>query len=122
MKTPDEIKKGMECCRKAVDTLECPQECPYYKDDCDCGSKPYQDCVAYIQQLEAQVPRWISVEERLPEENAEVLCCCKMQKGDVYYTLGVNYRNGWSFDNDPYAEHDQTVTHWMPLPEPPKEE
>ena len=55
MKSPDEIKKGLECCRKATDTLECPQECPYYKDDCNCGAKPYQDCLAYTQQLEATV-------------------------------------------------------------------
>ena len=119
-KTPDEIKKGLEHCINGSSCQGCPfcEECAT-ASDCNPMQKDLQ---GYIQQLEAQVPRWIPVEERLPEENAEVLCCCKMQKGDVYYTLGVNYRNGWSFDNDPYAEHDQTVTHWMPLPEPPKEE
>lgn len=49
-KTPDEIKKGLECC--AASYADCHRECPY-KPDCD-GTQILKDAIAYIQQLEAQ--------------------------------------------------------------------
>lgn len=74
---------------------------------------------------------WISVDERLPEledgrnwgnysaRSIRVLCVCKQRKGKVfvkegYYELFSNkpcWRIPGSIDS---------VTHWMPLPEPPK--
>ena len=48
-KTPDEIKKGLECC--AASYADCHKECPY-KLDCD-GSQILKDALALIQQLEA---------------------------------------------------------------------
>lgn len=65
------------------------------------------------------VPRqqWISVEDRLPEEETEVLCYLgnALGKGIVvaFRRHGDWYFDGWKCP---------TVTHWMPLPEPPKEE
>lgn len=50
MKTPDEIKKGLECC--AASYADCHKECPY-KPDCD-GSQILKDALALIQQLEAE--------------------------------------------------------------------
>lgn len=47
MKTPEEIKKGLECCSK---TDKCP-ECPYYGEDW-CSTKKNVDALAYIQRLE----------------------------------------------------------------------
>lgn len=46
MKTPDEIKKALECC--ANDKCE---ECPYDASKCVCFEK---DALEYIQQLEAK--------------------------------------------------------------------
>jgi hypothetical protein len=43
-KTPDEIKKGMECC--AASYADCHKECPY-KPDCD-GSQILKDALALI--------------------------------------------------------------------------
>ena len=56
--------------------------------------------------------QWISVKERLPEKGEQVFVVysgkyCK----DVHLSY---YENGWSSLVD--------VTHWMPLPEAPKEE
>jgi hypothetical protein len=51
MKSPDEIKKGLECC--AISYADCNNECPY-KSDCD-GSQILKDALALIQQLEATV-------------------------------------------------------------------
>lgn len=47
-KTPDEIKKGLECC-----LLSCSGKCPY-SDQLDCSDKMSKDALALIQQLEAQ--------------------------------------------------------------------
>lgn len=64
---------------------------------------------------------WISVEERLPEQSVEVLVYDFVDSMDVMF-LEVDddgYRF-WADDNGyEYSIHD--VTHWMPLPEPPKE-
>ena len=50
MKSPDEIKKGLECC--AASYADCHKECPY-KRDCD-GSQILKDALALIQQLQAE--------------------------------------------------------------------
>jgi hypothetical protein len=61
-------------------------------------------------------PKWISVKDRLPEEEKEVLCYLgnALGKGIVvaFRRHGDWYFDGWKCP---------TVTHWMPLPEPPKE-
>ena len=49
-KTPDETKKGLECC--AASYADCHRECPY-KPDCD-GSQILKDALALIQQLQAE--------------------------------------------------------------------
>jgi len=47
MKTPDEIKKGLDC-----NNIDHCNECPY--DGLDCAKHVDQDALAYIQQLEAE--------------------------------------------------------------------
>lgn len=53
MKTPDEIKKGLECC---MDYQSCVkygiEECPY-NDTTKCMDALLADALAYIQQLES---------------------------------------------------------------------
>lgn len=71
------------------------------------------------------VQEWISVDDRLPEEGEYVLCVLK----------GFNYGGkiqvckfvpADKFKDKPYFEHFRngfpSVTHWMPLPQPPKGE
>lgn len=59
------------------------------------------------------VQKWIPVSERLPEENTAVL---------TYRESGINVEFRWhrGWDNDEFTPC--PVTHWMPLPTPPKEE
>lgn len=118
MKTPDEIKKGLECC--ANDNCE---ECPYKDSKCVCFEK---DARAYIQQLESKVPHWISVDERLPEVDArydeyeysaELIVYDGSQKRVAYYCHTTKEWRDSRYEDDIIE-----VTHWMPLPEPPKEE
>ena len=70
--------------------------------------------------LKASVPQWISVDDRLPENDSDVLAYLQIgEEGRIY---PANYAKGVWFDcifNTPVTE---STTHWMPLPEPPKGE
>lgn len=81
-----------------------------------------------IETLRAQLPRWIPVAERLPElqnwgTSTVVLGLIKSKNAPSLnklhdLTLCVYCDNGiWSMPGRYVA-----ITHWMPLPEPPKEE
>lgn len=74
-------------------------------------------------------PRWISVEERLPEQriNQNTLdfeyALCATTFGDVRpYKYGRRIGQGDAHFWNGAGYVDAYVTHWMPLPEPPKEE
>ena len=66
-------------------------------------------------------PQWISVTERLPKEFVSVLVYMPEERPLPTVHEGFLAREGvWyanHFDRDPME-----ITHWMPLPEPPKEE
>ena len=51
MKTPEEIKKGLECWAKG---LECTGSSCQYWYSCPCKQKIFQDALAYINELEAR--------------------------------------------------------------------
>ena len=123
MKTPDEIKKGLVYCN----TFNNCQNCPYDKDGegWGCVVERNADALAYIQQLEMRhgkdinVPRWISVEERLPED--VITSWLIYANGDIETACWTHDKYGlawWFFVDGEYAIG---VTHWMPLPEPPKD-
>lgn len=57
---------------------------------------------------------WISVEDRLPEKNTSVLV--STDNGIVFQCLYAY--DGW----DLWVRNAVNITHWMPLPEPPKGE
>ena len=75
-----------------------------------------------IKQLEKQVPKWIPVTDRLPDAHGTYLCYYGFNQFLDYMTIGCI---DWiMFDKHPHWQHASTglfVTHWMPLPEPPKE-
>ena len=65
---------------------------------------------------EVQQMRWIPVEERLPKpQENPVIACDYTGVCLAWYspTMGWQYRTGLSGVD---------ITHWMPLPQPPKEE
>ena len=61
---------------------------------------------------------WISVEDRLPEEDGEYLTW----NGLIYYLIWFNASLGlWNVSEDgDTSTAIRGVTHWMPLPEAPK--
>jgi hypothetical protein len=79
--------------------------------------------------LETQ-PFWISVEERLPERGVNVLCYMDFSKNEETKhwenSIADNVYNGVLVGSRPtkhtWAWQGDCVTHWMPLPEPPKED
>ena len=70
---------------------------------------------AYEQGVEDGKPKWIPVTERLPEKEEVVLCHCR---ANIIETLAY-YDESWQGYSGRYMKG--FVTHWMPLPEPPKE-
>lgn len=66
---------------------------------------------------------WISVKERLPEAGGKYLT---ISPTGIYSVLNysVRYRAFNAYDEQPKSslKYSINVTHWMPLPEPPKEE
>ena len=64
---------------------------------------------------------WISVKDRLPEKNKSVIGWYKDNPFSKFCPEVVSWNGkGWVFV---YGRRYVTaVTHWMPLPEPPKEE
>ena len=120
-KTTDEIKKGLAVC-SADECHGQHTDCPYHPEVM-CIRNICADALAYIQQLEAKVPKWISVKEHLPEQEQRVLFYAKGNEavyiglylytglhGAVWFTTTTSSskRNGGTY----------TATHWMPLPEP----
>lgn len=66
--------------------------------------------------------RWIPVSERLPEEYEPVLVYDPSVGHGQYVMRACMCEGGWKteFDFDFYKN--PNITHWMPLPEPPKGE
>ena len=130
MRSPEEIKKGLACCAKA--SLEECDHCPY-GNDCDIfeACNLYRDALAYINQLEARVPKWISVKDRLPNPSTYVFALTAPGALSVGQNVIVaDYIHPKSEDHGvfviAYTNYDDKdivpVTHWMPIPEMPKEE
>lgn len=132
MKTPEEIKKGLDHCGE-----DGCKDCPYVQDCTmtDGFSELAKDSLAYIQQLEAEnertmscydaavcesadvaamLPKWISVKDGLPEEHVVVL----VARDDALYGREVTI--GWCRCGRWEVPIAVKVTHWMPLPEPPE--
>ena len=91
----------------------------------------------------APVQEWISVDDRLPEPEQDVILCTREietygkhhEKKKIYRNIYMGYFDGdeWLTSychgceyifrmNEKYPNETIEVTHWMPLPKPPKGE
>ena len=85
------------------------------------------DALAYIEevktvlkQAKAQEQGWISVKDRLPDKQETYLVFRKEPYGMITIAWYSGHENGWlALDGGFYA--DGVLTHYMPLPDPPKE-
>lgn len=150
MKPPDKIKKGLQivvngclpCDRPITD---CPYdlECRPMNEDTnvDIPKQMAADAIAYIKQLENHIrelkekvaqleaaqPMWINTRDELPAPDTRVLASAIDKDGESIvvitrythslYGFGLT---GW-IEPWQYFSCNYKITHWVPLPKPPKE-
>jgi hypothetical protein len=79
--------------------------------------------------IDAEVPRWIPVTERLPPVDEKVLYTCFIEgdaHGDYFIEVNAGYWDGKAknLPGNPAMKYDDSddwepCSHWMPLPAPP---
>ena len=73
-----------------------------------------------IMDHDVTVQEWVSVKDRLPEAGGYVVCIAKRNPFSRFMPMVARIeKNGWV--NPITEQYISEVTHWMPLPEPPKE-
>ena len=134
-KTPEEIKKGLKNCGPDG---ACKEKCPYYEPNAGCVGELIRDALAYIQQLEAQVPKWLNADgsilcpycgskirmisawqKAMPDMGGYVWCARGKCTACGSITPEMHGRTAKEANAAAYA-----AAQWghVPLPEPPKEE
>lgn len=95
------------------------------KTPCFQDEKPYTDCdvcaAIYLYSAGYRKQEWISVEERLPEKSGYYLICQK----SPFWCEEIIQTARWHISSQRFRGAQagcfmDDVTHWMPLPEPPK--
>ena len=67
------------------------------------------------------VQEWISVDDELPEVGGYVVCIAKRNPFSRFMPMAARIeKNGWV--NPITEQYILDVTHWMPMPNPPKGE
>ena len=123
MKETD-IVQALRCCAEG----EC-KDCAMHEDKQRCQENLLDKAAEAIERLTAEnaalrekVPRWISVEDRLPEvwinEEDDMLVNYMIYSPDFGVDIGSYHAKAqrWVCMGLPCS-----VTHWMPLPEVPEE-
>lgn len=131
--TSEELKRCIECCIKAETWCDCEEMgCPasykhgcrfYLRTDDDYENTIYIEILKdVLDLLNHKKSEWVSVDERLPEEN-EIYCVIVANRKSHKYKKRTHarYKNGiWLDLYDNWENKCWVVTHWMPLPEAPK--
>ena len=150
MRDYEDLVKSLRYCAE----YDCTTVCPRAGTGNGCITRLKKEAADAIEELSK--PKWISVEERLPDGGVHVLACCHARwlagSGNLYVCDAFHSNPKTivcSYDDDIDSEYDEetdeyyfpegwweviknwddyscvaiedTVTHWMPLPEPPKE-
>ena len=82
--------------------------------------EPYEFIADFLIHSGVTVQEWIPVDERLPEEKVNCIVHYKHAycDNDNYWAIGICFYDGEKFQMD----WSYKITHWMPLPKPPKGE
>lgn len=118
--TTEQIVKSLRACGR-----NCCDDCVCFKEKMLCKVKNLEAAdlieqqAAKIAELEAKVPRWIPVTERLPEIEQRVLVLDRHGNAMVRTLRYLTGEKEPSFRPDGLVPR-KHITHWMPLPEPPE--
>lgn len=113
--TREEIVKALRVCSSDTPCINCPAM----------GREPKLRCTDYAMMCAADMLEqdaktgWISVKDRLPKDDATYLVYGRNGYGIVF---AIYYGDGEWLTCDDLTNITRFVAHWMPLPEPPKEE
>ena len=80
---------------------------------------PTEAVADYLLDSGVTVQEWISVDERLPDYNDRVIAFRPNEPETSVYKYCVMW--GWSVKVS-LKQHSRGITHWVPLPQPPKGE
>lgn len=81
----------------------------------------YETVASYLMSHGVTVQEWIPVKERLPEVGGYVVCIAKRNPFSRFMPMVARIeKNGWL--NPMTEQYISEVTHWMPIPQPPKGE
>ena len=73
-----------------------------------------------LDELREKLPKWISVKERLPIDRLRKYLVAFQDAGGSIVDMARYFpSDGWTCDNWDVPQN--LITHWMPLPEAPKE-
>ena len=103
------------------------ENCVAYKLDADFAdavsdaADAIEELLDELTTIRKQLPHWISVGERLPEIDTSVLMCAFGKSvGEGTYRGYDGVHHVWKMYAVSGTYWDDEVTHWMPLPAPPK--
>ena len=82
------------------------------------GSNTSEEIAENLIKNGVTVQEWVSVDDRFPEEKANCIVHYKHAycDNDDYWAIGICFYDGEKFQL--YLAY--KVTHWMPIPQPPK--
>ena len=96
---------------------------PYFQE----GRYPESHLLRMAINEQPAARRWIPVTERLPKPYVDVITLRRDLLCEKYHAVGLEYITLHGVEEIPTWSKDHLtwknkVTHWLPLPEPPKEE
>ena len=120
---PEELVKALRCCAEG----EC-SGCQMYADKQRCQEQTLASSADQIEHdqkeieaLREKLPKWISVKERLPIDSLKKYLVAFRDAGGSIVDMARYFpSDGWTCDNWDVPQN--LITHWMPLPEAPKED
>ena len=108
----------MDTREKLIELLESAESAIYWNSD---DRNFIQKIADHLIANGVTIKKWIPVTERLPEGMDWVLCACK--DGEIRILCYDYIMDDWDIHGRPNSCYAKGfVTHWMPLPEPPKGE
>lgn len=122
---PEELVSSLRHCSNDYPCKTCPVE--LQKDESTCIGVLFKHCIDQIERdqkelaaLREKLPKWISVKERLPIDHLKkYLVAFRDAGGSIVDMARYIPSDGWTCDN--WDVPQKLITHWMPLPEAPKE-